>query len=136
MKLTTAITLCLATISVANGAHAGTLTDAIEQQLRAQGFNKVSVSTTMLGRTRIDAISPTQTREIVVNPRTGEILRDYWADTKGTTAAPTEKIVNSKDASKEINTDDGASNTSGDGTSSSGAAGTSGSGSHGENESR
>jgi hypothetical protein len=54
--------------------------DAIIAQLTGQGFTHIRVSNTFLGRVRIYATSPGTTREIIFNPRTGEILRDYWDD--------------------------------------------------------
>jgi hypothetical protein len=52
--------------------------DQIVAQLRAQGFDNISVSNTWLGRTRITAQSADGSREIIIDPRTGEILRDLW----------------------------------------------------------
>ena len=52
-------------------------TDSIVRQLRDQGYNSIKVSRTFLGRTRIVATVGDAQREIIVNPRTGEILRDY-----------------------------------------------------------
>ena len=52
--------------------------DRIVSQLRAQGYDDISVSNTWLGRTRIVAQSADGNREIIIDPRTGEILRDLW----------------------------------------------------------
>lgn len=54
----------------------------IAQQLRAQGYASVDVSKTWLGRLRFQASNGTQSREIIVNPRTGEILRDFLSSTQ------------------------------------------------------
>lgn len=51
--------------------------DDIVAQLRAQGFAQISIGHTFLGRVRILANSVHLHREIVLNPKTGEILRDY-----------------------------------------------------------
>ncbi|WP_444452143.1 hypothetical protein ACTTAI_13975 [Rhodobacter capsulatus] len=51
--------------------------DDIVAQLRAQGFSQINVSRTFLGRVKIEAQAPNLHREIVLNPKTGEILRDY-----------------------------------------------------------
>ncbi len=59
-------------------AAADGIQDAIVAQLADQGFTHVRVSKTFLGRVRLYATSPDYTREIILNPRTGEILRDYW----------------------------------------------------------
>ncbi len=49
---------------------------AIVSQLQEQGYDAISVKRTWLGRLRVTAIRQEQRREIVVNPLTGEILRD------------------------------------------------------------
>ncbi len=70
--------LALATLPAA--AQAGPVEDSVIRQLRAQGFSRIEVARTMLGRVRIVARSAELEREIIVDPRTGEILRDYWAE--------------------------------------------------------
>lgn len=55
----------------------------IVAQLKSQGFTQVEVETTWLGRLRILATRADGQREIIVNPRTGEILRDVWTGTNG-----------------------------------------------------
>ncbi len=60
-------------------AHAGSIVDKILPQLESQGFDRVEISKTWLGRTRIIATAPGSRREIILNPRTGEILRDLWS---------------------------------------------------------
>jgi len=52
-------------------------------QLRDQGFREIRVSRTFLGRTRIVATNSEFRREIVINPSTGLILRDYWVVLSG-----------------------------------------------------
>lgn len=48
------------------------------ERLRASGYTTIEARRTFLGRIRIEAAHPDGTeREIVLNPRTGEILRDY-----------------------------------------------------------
>ena len=59
-------------------AHAATTEASIVAELREQGFGRVEIRRTLLGRTRIIATSPTYEREIVLNPSTGVILRDFW----------------------------------------------------------
>lgn len=54
--------------------------DSITRQLQSQGYTNIEVKRTWLGRVRIEAYLGTLEREIVVNPRTGEILRDYWEE--------------------------------------------------------
>lgn len=52
-------------------------------QLRGQGFGSVQQETTLLGRVRSIAERNYGRREIIVNPRTGEILRDLWTPKRG-----------------------------------------------------
>lgn len=52
--------------------------DEIVQQLQHQGYRQITISQTLLGRTRIVATGADRRREIIINPRTGEILRDFW----------------------------------------------------------
>ncbi len=58
-------------------AMAASFEDSVVDQLRAQGYSEISVSRTLLGRAQIIATSAGEWREIILNPRTGEILRDY-----------------------------------------------------------
>ena len=70
-------------------ATAQSVQDQIVSQLTAQGFTRIEVSRTLLGRVKIEARSATLERELVFNPVTGEILRDYWEDRDdGSAAAP------------------------------------------------
>lgn len=83
--------LCLAT-----PARAESLQAEIVAQLHEQGYRRVTVSRTWLGRVRINAELGGSLREIVVNPLTGEILRDMQVnsrqagnrETSGTGTAP------------------------------------------------
>jgi len=62
-----------------SGAKAGadTISDQVVKNLRAQGFDVVQMDRTWLGRMWILARNDTTQREVVFNPATGEILRDY-----------------------------------------------------------
>lgn len=57
-------------------AMADVFSENIIQQLEQQGFKSISTERTWLGRTRITAEGDDGQREIIVNPNTGEILRD------------------------------------------------------------
>jgi hypothetical protein len=59
--------------------------DRITRDLQRKGYSRIDVSRTLLGRTRITAESASARREIIVDPRTGEILRDLTegADSAG-----------------------------------------------------
>ena len=71
--------LCLASPVLADGR-----VDAITRQLANQGFGEIKISRTFLGRVRVEALREGREREIIFNPRTGEILRDYWdVDSEG-----------------------------------------------------
>ncbi len=72
--LSTALLCCLGT----GPTQAADFEDAIVAQLSEQGFTGMSVHRTFLGRVIINAKSNTGEREIVINPNTGEILRDYF----------------------------------------------------------
>ena len=74
------LTICVLAWAAFFACHAGaqTIQDQVVSQLKAQGYDSIRVSRTLLGRTRIIADSDESRREIVVNPRTGEILRDFW----------------------------------------------------------
>ena len=63
--------------------QAGPAEDSIIRQLRDQGFAGIEVNRTLLGRLRITAQSRKLEREIILNPATGEILRDYWEERGG-----------------------------------------------------
>lgn len=58
-------------------AHAQTPQDRIVELLLDQGFQEIRVTRTLLGRTRIVAENDRLRREIVLNPSTGVILRDF-----------------------------------------------------------
>ncbi|MEL6587411.1 MAG: hypothetical protein AAFY65_03405 [Pseudomonadota bacterium] len=58
--------------------------EQVVAQLRAQGYRDIRVTRTFLGRLRIVARNGRHTREIILNPATGEILRDYWPDDRDT----------------------------------------------------
>ena len=92
--------------------------DDVVLQLTKQGYQDITVSTTWLGRVRIVATRGGGMREIVLNPRTGEILRDLWTGADGTQR--TVSIVDDVGGAS-------ASDSSGDGSGSGSSGGTSGS---------
>lgn len=57
--------------------------DAVVAQLQQQGYGRIETEVTWLGRVRIVAERDNASREIILNPRTGEILRDLWLLTNG-----------------------------------------------------
>ncbi len=52
--------------------------------LKKQGFDEITVTRTLLGRVRIVGVNSNETRELICNPRTGEILRDVLIAADGT----------------------------------------------------
>ena len=56
--------------------------DIIERLIEA-GFGQIEVTRTLLGRVRIVAFKGNIRRELVINPRTGEILRDVTLVAEG-----------------------------------------------------
>lgn len=76
MRPTTLATLLM--LSTSLPAAAQSIQDRVVQQLSDQGFEIVQMKRTLLGRVRIEAQGDGLERELVFNPNTGEILRDYW----------------------------------------------------------
>jgi hypothetical protein len=62
----------------AGAVLAASYTEDVVAQLIKLGFSDITAETTLLGRVRIRASRSDGTREIIINPRTGEILRDVW----------------------------------------------------------
>lgn len=75
--------LLLGGLMAASPAFARSLAENIARQLSGQGFSNVQIEGTWLGRSRITGTRNGESREIVVNPNTGEILRDLWLNDKG-----------------------------------------------------
>ncbi len=70
--------ICLALTGAPQFAAAQSVQDQIVAQLRNQGFTEMTLNRTWLGRIRVIAYRDDLRRELVFNPQTGEILRDYW----------------------------------------------------------
>ena len=68
---------------VPGAAFAKDFADKIVRRLRQQGYTDISSSRTFLGRVRIVAWRGGESREIILNPYTGEILRDVWTAADG-----------------------------------------------------
>ena len=56
--------------------------------LRAEGYDQIRTGRTLLKRIRIVAGRAGERREIVIDPRTGEVLRDYSRERNGEVSAP------------------------------------------------
>lgn len=72
------VTLCLVLAGAPQFAAAQSVQEQIVTQLQAQGFSDITLERTWLGRIRVTALRDDLRRELVFNPQTGEILRDYW----------------------------------------------------------
>lgn len=68
----------LAASLIATPALADEFSDRVVLWLEQQGFTHFEIKRTWLGRIKIEAYANGIEREIVINGRTGEILRDYW----------------------------------------------------------
>ena len=76
MKNAFAAIFALGLVWQATPLYAQNYEQAILAQLRQDGYEQITVTTTLLGRIRIVADGAQGQREIVLNPRTGEVLRD------------------------------------------------------------
>ncbi len=80
-------TLCIGALT-AGIAQAASYEESVVAQLRAQGYGKILVERTLLGRVKISASMNGGRREIILNPRTGEVLRDLWIAAGGAGSIP------------------------------------------------
>lgn len=76
------------TLLSTTAARADYVEDVVEW-LTAQGYSNIQVTRTLLGRVKIVAAKGSGYREMICNPRTGEILRDIWIDGNGEVHPPT-----------------------------------------------
>lgn len=102
------LAVSLAQASAALPAMAATFVEQIVTQLKAQGFKEIEFETTWLGRTRIQAKRADFTREIVLNPNTGEILRDLWLSKSG--AAPKKITIGDDNGGQDGSDNSGGGN--------------------------
>ncbi len=105
-------------------------------ELKQQGFGDLKINRTWLGRVRITAQSKDYKRELVFNPNSGEILRDYWEATK---PGDDNRNEDAKKGKKEepaglLNPEDTAQSGFQDGGSQDGGSGDGGSGDGGDSD--
>jgi hypothetical protein len=82
-----ALVLCLLfAMFLAGASGAQETVDQVTRRLEQQGFTVVAVERTLLGRVMIRAENERETREVVIDPATGEILRDYTEEKGGSSA--------------------------------------------------
>ena len=106
-------------------ASASTFADEIVRQLQGDGYSEIVIETTWLGRVRITAVIDGGAREIILNPSTGEILRDLWIASSSGTISP--RLI--KDPAKAATKTDDDSTSDGRSATGSGSATDNGSGS-------
>ena len=92
-----AFVTALAALLAAAPVAAQPAADRVVSQLAAQGYDEIEVGRTLLNRIRIVAESADEWREIIVDPRTGEILRDLWRMKSGATGAGDARLIRSDD---------------------------------------
>lgn len=94
------LTALLALALSPTAALSQTMAERIALELRSEGFSEVSTTRTLLGRARIYARGSAGTREIILDPRTGEILRDLWFAPNGTLTNPFTAVGDDGDKSR------------------------------------
>lgn len=106
-------------------ALAQSAVDQIVERLRAENYGEIRVQRTLLGRIRVTATGKSGDREIVLNPSTGAILRDYHSGREDS-AAPRSRTTtpqaanNSSGAGSSSSASGGSGNSSGKSSNSSG----------------
>lgn len=78
----------LAAHLVTAGAAHASFEDSLSSRLRREGYRIVTRKRTWLGRIRIVAVRSLEEREVVLDPSTGEILRDYSTSIAAATSGP------------------------------------------------
>ena len=63
-------------LGLALPAQANSLSERVERRLKRDGWDDIDITRTLLGRTRVTARKGETRREIIMNSRTGEVLRD------------------------------------------------------------
>ena len=77
MLLRLILILCLALAPGVAAADGQAVRDRIVRELREDGYREIRIFRTFLGRLRFVGEDSRSRREIIVNPSTGVILRDY-----------------------------------------------------------
>ncbi len=99
MKRSYFMAMLLATALSTGPAVAASVKEKLVSELKSQGFVDLTITRTWLGRTRIVGSNGKYKRELVFNPYSGEILRDYWEEEK-TTEDKSKSDAEEKDAKK------------------------------------
>ncbi|OUS05382.1 hypothetical protein A9Q96_11565 [Rhodobacterales bacterium 52_120_T64] len=90
------------------------------EELTAAGFTYIEIHSTFLGRARIIAYSDTEIREVIINPTTGEVLRDLAQESSGT---PPEQTNTNSHANAASESNNKGGNSQGNGNSNNGNSG-------------
>jgi len=77
-KRNSILALALVASFAASPALAQNYSERVISWLEQHGYTKFEVKRTWLGRVKIEAYAKGVEREIIINGRTGEILRDFW----------------------------------------------------------
>lgn len=129
------VLLILLLLASAVPAQAADYAQAWARHLSVEGYQDIRLSRTWLGRVRIVAEKSDREREIVLNPRTGEVLRDLTRLLTGGTGLPSD-VEDAAEVEEESGNSGSGSENSGSGSSNSGSgSGSSGSGSSGSGSS-
>jgi hypothetical protein len=79
------VALCFAAVPPVLAQQPETVAQVL-RALRSQGYHEIWFERTLLNRVRITAETQDSSREIVIDPRTGEILRDLSRTLNGDVA--------------------------------------------------
>jgi hypothetical protein len=123
-----------ASVALSGQALAQDYVGSVTSQLKKMGFRITREERTLLGRVRIVATRSDGRREIIINPNSGEILRDLWTPVQGskrTSDIISDKSGGGSSSSSDDDGDDDDDDDDGDESSNSGSSGSSGSGSSG-----
>ena len=74
---------------------------AIVEALKAEGFTYIEIRRTMMGRAKVMAYGEDSMREVVLNPNTGEILRNIVREHDGSMAQGMEAMQELRDQMEE-----------------------------------
>ena len=102
------LTASAAVLATSGAVLAASYSEDVVAQLVKLGFSDITAETTLLGRVRIVARRGDGVREIVLNPRTGEVLRDTWVPSASGASTRRTVISDVSDADDD-SSDDGTS---------------------------
>ena len=74
---------------------------AVVEALKAEGFTYIEIRRTMMGRAKVMAYGEDSMREVVLNPNTGEILRNIVREHDGSMAQGMEAMQELRDQMEE-----------------------------------